>query len=168
MLPKGFVEKYLADAKQSQVETGISYLATLAQAALESGWGERALGNNFFGIKVGKTWQGEKQLITTTEYSKNPNLVFPEIIVKKPVVINGQNLFKYTVKDWFRKYATAAECFADHGKFYLANKRYSEALKVKSDPRSFLYEVAKAGYATDPNYSKTLNKIISMIEQFIK
>lgn len=168
MTPKYFVDTYKDDAKQSQVETGISFIAALAQGAVESAWGSRAPGNNFFGIKAGKNWTGEKQLLQTSEYSKKDNLKFPEIISIKPVTINGISMFKYVIKDYFRKYATPAECFTDHGKFFLNNQRYAEALKVKSDPRLFVNAIALAGYATDPNYASTLNKVISMIEVQLK
>ena len=161
MTPKDFTKHYYPFAEESEKQSGISALFTLAQAAYESGWGEKAVGNNFFGIKKG-SWPVEKcQLITTHEYSPKKDLRFPEILKISPT-INGYN---YTVKDWFRKYATPAECFADHNNFFLVNNRYSEALKVKSDPNAFADAVAKAGYATDPSYSKVLKQIIAMIKK---
>ena len=38
-----------------------------AQAALESGWGKSAIGNNLFGITKGSSWKGAVRLVTTTE-----------------------------------------------------------------------------------------------------
>lgn len=161
MTPKDFTKHYYRFAEDSQTESGISALFTLAQAAYESGWGEKAIGNNFFGIKRG-TWSEEKcQLITTTEYSKRNDLKFPVIISITPQAYN----YKYKIKDWFRKYSTPAECFTDHNKFFFENKRYAEALKVKSDPNAFADAVHKAGYATDPSYAKVLKQIIAMIKK---
>ena len=72
--------------------------------------------------------------------------------------------YKYEVKDWFRKYDTPEECFTDHAQFFFRNKRYAKALLVKSDPYKFAEEVAKAGYATAPNYADSLKKLIKTIE----
>lgn len=161
MTPKDFVKHYYQFALESEKQTGISALFTLAQAAYESGWGEKAVGNNFFGIKLGGWDQSKGQLITTTEYSKSKTLKFPVIISITPT----ESGFKYLIKDWFRKYNTPTECFIDHGSFFLSNKRYTDALKVKSDPNAFADAVAKAKYATDPAYAKTLKQIISMIKK---
>ena len=49
MTPKEFIKQYKPFSLQTERKTGISHLFTLAQAALESGWGERGVGNNFFG-----------------------------------------------------------------------------------------------------------------------
>jgi flagellar protein FlgJ len=38
---------------------------------------------------------------------------------------------------------------------------------VKSDANKFIDEIALAGYATDPNYAKTLKSIVVMIEKYI-
>lgn len=165
MEPKLFVQTYLPFAKQTETKTGISHLVILAQAALESGWGKYAPGNMLFGIKANtNTPEDKRQLITTTEFLSTPNIKFPEIIsVKKQP--NGQ--YKYIVKDWFRKYETPEEGFTDHANFFLTNPRYKEALKFKNDPYKFAEEIAKAGYATDPNYSKTLKSMVDSIKKRI-
>lgn len=167
MNPKEFVTAYLADAKKAEKDTGISALAILAQAALESGWGKAAPGFCFFGIKDSDGVNGNEQLIVTTEYSRRADLQFPEVISVTPVIRNGQKWFKYKVKDYFRKYNTPAESFTDHGNFFLYNKRYKAALAVKSDPYKFVDEIAKAAYATDPNYATLLRSIIKTIENNI-
>lgn len=51
MTPIEFIRKYKASAIAAEKATGLSYKANLAQAAWESGWGEHAPGNNFFGVK---------------------------------------------------------------------------------------------------------------------
>lgn len=167
MTPKEFVKEYLPEAQKAQVDTGISAIAILAQAALESGWGKAAPGFMFFGVKDTDGVNGNEQLLTTTEYSRRSDLKFPEIISITPVIRNGQKWFKYKVKDYFRKYNSAAECFTDHGQFFLSNPRYKEALKVKEDADKFIDEIAKAGYATDPNYSTLLKSISKTIQKNI-
>ena len=168
MTKKEFIQTYKPFALESECKTGISHLFTLAQAALESSWGERGVGNNFFGIKVPKnlvssTPANKKQLFKTTEVLNAPNLGY-----KFPQVMSIYQLpsgkYKYEVKDWFRKYDTPEECFTDHANFFFRNKRYAKALLVRSDPYKFAEEVAKAGYATAPNYATILKEVIKTIE----
>lgn len=168
MTPKEFIKQYKSFALETERKTGISHLFILAQAALETGWGERGVGNNFFGIKVPKnlvssTPNEKKQLLRTTEVLSSANAVFPKIVsIKK----RADGKYTYTVLDWFRKYETQEECFTDHAQFFFKNKRYAKALLVRSDPYKFAEEVAKAGYATAPDYANSLKKIIKMLESY--
>lgn len=165
MEPREFVLKYLPFAKQTETKTGISAIAILAQAALESGWGKAAPGNMFFGVKDTDGINGNEQLLTTTEYSRRANLSFPEIISITPIVRNGIKMYRYRVKDYFRKYATPEESFTDHARFLMRNKRYSNALKVKHSPELFIDAIANAGYATAPDYAKTLKALVTTIKR---
>lgn len=166
LTPKQFVNNYLIFAKQTEEKTGINALFTLAQAALETGWGVSAPGNMFFGVKASKdTPDDKKQLLTTREILKDKNAKFPQVISVKPL---GNGKYEYCVKDWFRKYDTPEESFTDHAQFFLQNKRYAEALEVKNDPYKFAEEVAKAGYATAPNYAESLKSVIRTIEKNMK
>ena len=167
MTPKEFTAAFLAFAKQTEAKTGISAIATLAQAAVESGWGKAAPGNMFFGVKDSDGVNGNEQLLTTTEYSRRADLKFPVIVSVTPVVKNGVKMFKYIIKDYFRKYDTPEQSFTDHCQFFLSNKRYAKALEVKADPNKFIDAIAAAGYATDPNYAATLKTVVKMIEKFI-
>lgn len=168
MTPKDFVVNYLPFAKQTEAKTGISAIAILAQAALESGWGDHAPGNMFFGVKDTDGINGNEQLISTTEYSRRSDLQFPVIISVVPTTINGQKYFKYAVKDYFRKYATPEECFTDHVKFFFSNPRYNTALEYKFDADLFIDEIARAGYATAPNYATSLKSVAKMIKREIE
>ena len=164
MTPKEFIKQYKPFAIETERKMGISHLFILAQAALESGWAKSVPGNMFFGIKAGKdTPANKKQLLTTTEILSSPNLkhLFPLVISVK-MLPSGK--YKYEVKDWFRKYDTPEECFTDHAQFFFINKRYAKALEVKADPYKFAEEVAKAGYATAPNYATILKDVIKTIE----
>jgi flagellum-specific peptidoglycan hydrolase FlgJ len=165
MKAQEFVNKFYPFAKQTQDKTGISAIFILAQAALESAWGNSAPGNMFFGVKDNDGLNGNEQLLLTTEYIDNPDKKFPAII---SIVQVGKKLWKYRVRDWFRKYKTPEECFTDHANFFFKYKRYASALNVKQDPYAFAFEVAKAGYATDPNYAGSLHKVIGIITQYVK
>jgi flagellum-specific peptidoglycan hydrolase FlgJ len=162
--PAEFVKLYLPYARQSEKKTGISAVFTLAQAAVESEWGDVAPGNMFFGVKDTDGINGNEQLLRTTEYSHRSDLQFPVILSVKPVILRGQKYFKYRVKDYFRKYETPGDCFDDHATFFYKNPRYRNALGVAGDPFQFAIQVSKAGYATDPSYQDTLIKVIRMIE----
>ena len=163
LTPKQFVNAYYKYAKLTEEKSGIDARFTLAQAALETGWGASAPGNMFFGIKAGKsTPPDKKQLIRTREVLNLPNAKFPEIISVKKL---PSGKYEYTVKDWFCKYDTPEGSFTDHASFFLENKRYAKALEFKSDPYKFAEEIAKAGYATDPSYASTLKSVIRTIER---
>lgn len=168
MKPSEFVKAYYPFAKQTEDKTGISAIAILAQAALESAWGKCAPGNMFFGVKDTDGVNGNEQLLTTTEYSTRADLKFPVIISVTPVVRNGKKYFKYVVKTYFRKYKTPEESFTDHANLFLRVPRYKNALKVKNDPYKFVEEIAKAGYATAPTYADNLKKVVAMIESHLK
>ena len=67
MTKKDFYLRYYGDSLRTEKSHKIPALLTLAQAALESGWGEHAPGNNFFGIKAGTKWTGPTQTLMTSE-----------------------------------------------------------------------------------------------------
>lgn len=159
MTPEQFVKTYLPEAKKVEAKTGFHYLIPLTQGALESGWGAKVKGNNFFGIKDTDGVNGNEQLITTTEYLKSDKVKFPQIIS----ITKVGTKFKYIVKDWFRKYPSAEVAFNDHVNFFLKNKRYSEAIKYKNNPERFFEEIAKAGYATAPNYANELKAVMKSV-----
>lgn len=141
--PAEFVRAYLPAARANEASHGVPALLTLAQAALESGWGKHAPGFNFFGIKADPSWKGEKQILKTRE------------------VINGVTVWR---DEPFRKYARPEDSFADHAAFLRRWPRYATVFET-TDPREAARRVAAAGYATDPNYAKSLIEIIGQIEK---
>jgi len=167
MNPKEFVEKYKPDAIKIQQQTGMLAEVILAQAAWESGWGKYVPGNMFFGVKDTDGINGNEQLITTTEYHRTANVKYPVVISIVPVMRNGKKLFKYKVKDYFRKFENPADSFEHHVIFLLNNKRYSKAMVVRNNAELFLKEIAKAGYATDPNYEKNMLAMAKKIRKII-
>lgn len=167
MTPNEFVKLYLPYARETQKRTGIDARFILAQAALETGWGSKAPGNMFFGVKTNPetTPEHQRQLITTREILSHPDAEFPQII-SVTQLSNGK--YMYVVKDWFRRYASPEESFTDHVRFFSQNKRYIKALTVKYDPYLFADAVAKAGYATDPNYAQSLKAVIRTVEKYME
>lgn len=145
MAPKDFFNKYANYAMDAQIKFGIPASITLAQAALESGWGESGLtksANNFFGIK------------------DQPNDEWYGAYVEKPTgeVFNG---VKTTITSKFRKYADAGESFKDHASFLLKNKRYAPLFQLKeTDYINWAKGLKAAGYATALNYADTLINMV--------
>lgn len=140
---RAFVTNFAPAAYRNERAYGVPALLTLAQAALESGWGKFAPGFNFFGVKADKSWTGPKQRLRTRE------------------VIRNADVFMY---DDFRKYASADASFADHADFLKKWPRYKKVFETK-DPREAARAVAAAGYATDPNYANALIRIMDLMEQ---
>jgi flagellar protein FlgJ len=140
MTPQSFIDTIAPAAKKSAETTNIPASFTIAQAALESGWGNTVQGMNLFGIKADKSWHGETVDIKTHEVVKGVRVA----IVAK-----------------FRKYDSWLDSINDHARFLLTNPRYHKAFNL-TDGIGFTRAVADAGYATDPAYP---NKIISIITQ---
>lgn len=162
MLPKDFVAAYLPFAQETQRKTGISAIAILAQAALESGWGKSAPGNMFFGVKDSDGLNGNEQLVKTVEYLSRPDAKFPEVISVTKV---GPKRWKYIVKDYFRKYDTPEGSFTHHAELFVKAPRYAKALAAGADPIAFFREIAAAGYATSPDYFKVLTQVARLIQK---
>lgn len=158
-----FVRRYGPEARLGQQNSGVPWLVTLGQAALESGWGKKAPRFNFFGIKAKATDpEPHRQLLQTREVLGHPNGKFPRVISVTP---RADGRYEYVVMDWFRAYASAEESFADHGNFLVRNSRYRPAFQHTNDPYAFARAVAAAGYATDPSYAATLTSVMRLIER---
>ena len=157
-----FRRRYGAYADASQSATQVPALVTLGQAALESGWGAHAPGNNFFGIKARASDPPEtRQLLRTTEVLDRPDATFPEII---SVTQRADGKYVYVVRDWFRAYATPEESFTAHGTFLRDNGRYAPAFQHTDDAYAFARAIADAGYATATNYYDALARVMRTIE----
>lgn len=140
MKPQDFLDKIVPAAQACQRTSGICASFTIAQAALESGWGEKAPGNNLFGIKADAGWHGDIVTFAThEEYVKG-------------------TLTPITAK--FRAYRTWGESLADHAEFFRRNPRYAECFKEVTG-HGWARAVARAGYATDKNYADLLISIMN-------
>ncbi|GAA3083629.1 hypothetical protein GCM10020000_82270 [Streptomyces olivoverticillatus] len=157
-----FKVRYQDYAKASQGAVGVPALVTLGQAALESGWGKHAPGNNFFGVKAKATDpENQRQLLKTREVCSRPDVHFPEVISVTP---RPDGKFDYVVRDWFRVYVSPEDSFNQHGQFLHSNARYASAFKHTGDPYAFARAITDAGYATDPKYFTSLSGIMHQIE----
>jgi len=141
---KAFAKKVLNEAYKAKKVTGLPASILAAQCILETGWGRRIptdrysekFSYNLFGIK-GEGSNGSVN-IYTHEY------------------VNGKKI-KILAK--FRAYNDYAESFIDYGNLILGAKRYKEAVINKNNAEKYIYEIWKAGYATDNNYVKKVLQI---------
>ncbi len=146
--PNDFAKHLLPYAEKAAKELGVDARMLLAQAALETGWGEHILKDekgqssfNLFNIKENRAQGFNKVYANTDEY------------------FHGQ---KHNVKAAFRKYDSFADSFNDYVSFIKNNKRYQEALAHSGDAKQYMHQLQKAGYATDPNYAE---KVINIYEK---
>lgn len=141
MATKSEVQQFIAwiapFAQQAEETYGVPASVFIAQAAEESSWGTKSPGNNLFGIKVGGSWSGDKQLLWTREE------------------VNGVSV---RVQAWFRKYASKMDSVKDRIKL-MGAKRYEGARNV--DPHTAARALQSGGYATNSNYANNLIKIMN-------
>ena len=137
-----FFNTYKNAALRIEAETGVPAYLSLSQAALESGFGTKAPGNNFFGIKG--TGPAGTQLLWTTE------------------VINGREV---RVQDYFRVYNSAEEAFRDHAELISQNPSYRKVMDAAKtgDAKKVAQAIGLSGYASDPSYGQ---KIFRLIENY--
>lgn len=137
----------VVDAQAATAGTGVLASVTVAQAILESGWGQSALASapyhNLFGIKKGYGWAGAVVNMNTSEFE------------------NGKWV---TVVAPFRAYGSQMASFQDHTNFLLANSRYA-ANGVINAPNyiAMATGLQAAGYATAPTYASAL---INLVERY--
>lgn len=141
MLPKTkaeFVATIYQKAKIDENKTGVPAEITVAQAILESGYGQSIPQNkdtgqvsfNLFGIK-GKGPAGSVNTLTTENY--NDKIIAP-----------------------FAAYNNFDESIAGHSNFLKKNSRYAPLFSSK-DPVAWAHGLENAGYATDKD--KDGNKV---------
>jgi len=129
-----YIETYKNLAMAEMEQYGIPASITLAQGAFESGDGNSRLAkkaNNHFGIKC-HDWKGK-----TFNYDDDSN------------------------NECFRKYKSVEESFKDHSEFLYTKQRYAELFKLQPDDyKGWAKGLKEAGYATNPNYTKAIIKVI--------
>jgi hypothetical protein len=134
-----FLAKHRDAAEAVSRETGIPVERILAQAGLESGWNVNAPGNNFFGVKASKGWDGQTQTLDTTEdFGRGP----------------------IGLKQNFRKYGTPEDSFRDWAKV-IGQDNFKGALDPSLSDAEYARTLKAGGYATDPDYEGKLASTIA-------
>lgn len=167
MEPLKYIRLFYPEAKRIEQATGFSAIAMIAQSAGETGWDE-PIGNNMFGIKDTDGINGNETLVRTKEFHPVPTKKYPVIHSVTPVVRNGIKMFRYDCEDYFRKYNTPEDSFRDYTEFIRHNNRYSKAVEVRFEPEKYLMEIARAKYATAPNYEEFMLSMINSVRIRLK
>lgn len=142
-----FVRTLLPAARQAARQLGLEPLALVAQAALETGWGQRMFkaadgreSFNLFGIKAQSGWQGDVAVVDTLEYRQG---------------IPRQEKAK------FRVYENLQAGLQDYVDFIKRQPRYQDAIAVSHDTAGYFQQLQAAGYATDPNYAQKILQVMN-------
>lgn len=138
LTPEEYIYRWRATAVDNMEVYGIPASITMAQAILESGFGNGYLArvaNNHFCIKCKKSWTGR----TITHADDRPD-------------------------DCFRVYDSVEESFADHANFLCSGERYEFLFAYDiTDYKSWAKGLKKAGYATAEDYAE---RLISVVERY--
>ena len=129
-----YIETYKYIAIQEMREAGIPASIKLAQAILESGFGNSELAvnaNNHFGIKC-HGWPGMTYYYDDDE-----------------------------PQECFRKYTDPIQSFLDHSEFLLTRPWYAPLFDLPvTDYKAWAHGLKEAGYATNPRYAQLLIRLI--------
>ena len=164
-----FVRKYYKFAQAAGKMTGVPGLVTLTFAAIESGYGKHAPGNNFFGIKAGSDWHGSIQKLKTAECFPEGNKTLKSEIIRvcprgsscafKACTKRGE--FTYWIYAKFRAYSSPAAAFIDYGLF--VKKRWPRAFNEVTAADFGAY-ILEHGYATG-KYADSYRRLVALFQQ---
>lgn len=143
-----FIEYITPMALKTQKENGMSAALQVAQAILETGWGQKVpvdrysglFSNNLFGIK-GTGNAGSVLCSTWEEYYGTV----------------------YRIDDNFRAYKSVLDSWNDHNSLLTTRERYIPYTEVMHNSTQAAYALRRCGYATDSGYP---GKLIYLIERW--
>ena len=145
--PEDFAQNVWPHAVEAAKKLNVSPEALLAQAALETGWGEHVMRRpdggssfNLFGIKAQQGWNGDTVSKRTIEYRGG---------------IATQERAR------FRAYADVKAAFDDYVALIGGNSRYEPVRNHGGDAVAFANALQQSGYATDPNYAQKINAVMA-------
>jgi len=144
--PEEFIRDLMPYAERGAAELGVHPGVIVAQAALETGWGQKIIRHpdgrssfNLFGIKADSRWSGERVSVPTLEFEGGA-------AVKKRAT--------------FRSYTSLDEAVSGYVEFLRSNPRYRQVLEQAGDADAYLDGLESAGYATDPQYADKIRDIM--------
>jgi flagellar protein FlgJ len=141
-----FLTEVVGPARTSQRRYGVPASVVIAQAILETGWGDSTLSrtaSNYFGMACAGGRPGPIAIGCQTGPDR---------------ACDQQGCRKVTAE--FRVYRSAADSFRDHGRLYATKPRYARAYANRRNANRFVVEMHRAGYATDPQYGQMLTRIM--------
>lgn len=143
---ENFARDLWPHAERAARKLNVAPEALIAQAALETGWGQHVMQRgdgasslNLFGIKAGQGWTGGSVSRPTLEYRDG--------VAEREVAR-------------FRAYPDVAAVFDDYVEFISSNSRYDAVRDSGDDVKGFATALQDAGYATDPSYADKISRIL--------
>jgi flagellum-specific peptidoglycan hydrolase FlgJ len=133
-----FITAATAAAREASRASGLPPGVAVAQAALESAWGNSQLArkaHNYFGIKA---------------HGSHPWIEMPTLEFRQ-----GRAVW---VQARFARYDSMAACFADRDRILGGAAVYREARACAADAEAFIGALA-AHWATDPRYAEKLLRV---------
>jgi peptidoglycan hydrolase FlgJ len=144
--PAEFVHRMMPPIRRIAATLGVDPMGILAQAALETGWGQRtprhadgSSSHNMFGVKAGDEWTGPRTSADSME------------------VANGVATPRRTM---FRAYGSIEESVNDFASLLKNSPRYRDVIAAGGSAEGYIASIGKSGYATDPEYANKLNQIL--------
>lgn len=147
--PAEFLDTLLPHAQKAAAMLGTDAATLMAQAALETGWGQHqmrradgASSNNIFSIKATADWHGARVRVPTME------------------VRGGQWVRE---SEEFRAYPDLDSAFADYVNLIRTEPRYRAAIGTDAAGGNYAAELQRAGYATDPEYANKIEAVAARV-----
>ena len=144
-----FIQDLWPQAQDAGTLLGVDPRHLIAQAALETNWGQNlpkdasgGTSNNLFGVKASADWTGATVSNGTQEF---------------------QNGVASNTTAQFKAYATPTQSFQDYVALLRSNPRYSTALNTGSDVHAFAAGLQRGGYATDPEYANKIAAVANTV-----
>lgn len=122
-------------------------MVTVAQAALESNWGQSKLSqdaHNYFGIKAHGVQ--ERVQMSTREFEHGADVV---------------------IQADFARFNSMLDCFQSRDRILLQGTCYAGARQHLNDESGFISEIAKH-WATDPEYATKLEAMLHEVKAMIE
>jgi len=140
-----FVNDLWPYAEKAAFQLGVDPDVLVAQSALETGWGKHTrsfadgqVSFSLFGIKADSRWAGKTIAVNTLEFREG-------------------SMQREQAR--FRAYDSVGEAFDDYVDFIGQHPRYQQALQKGYNPDAYARELQQAGYATDPDYARKIERI---------
>ena len=144
-----FVQMLMPYAQRAGAQLGVAPDSLIAQAALETGWGQHVpsgsdgSSNNLFGVKAGGGWHGASVASTTLEYEQGAPLSSTQS---------------------FRAYSSLQQGMNDYVSLLQGAAALQPALGTGADVTAFASALQRGGYATDPHYAAKLTATAGLVQ----
>lgn len=144
-----FVQMLTPYAQRAGAQLGVAPESLIAQAALETGWGQHVpsggsgSSNNLFGVKATGSWQGASVAAATLEYQQGA---------------------ASSSTQSFRSYSSLGQAVSDYVSLLQGSTALQPALGTGGDVAAFANALQRGGYATDPNYAAKLTATAGVVQ----